>query len=234
MLDRGPSGKSTMDVSLGLRESRRDVNDIELTPQRLTVLRVGANRLQRFSRGFVLVDGGIAAGLDGLGASTDPNGLPRDAAHAQYAKLDASISGTAQLTSRVAFSSQLAGQFSDKGLFSSEQIFIGGASTVRGFAEGLLSGDRGAMIRNELQYNGRAVTLFGTQIRLQAFAFVDGGSVELIAANKWQSLASAGLGLRGAGRRLSAELILGKPLYWPDTVDPASLRLHATINYQFY
>src|SRR3954454_5281565 len=99
VLERGPSGKSSVDVSLGLRESRRDVNDIELTPQRLTVLRMGANRLQRFSRGFVLVDGGVSAGLNGLGATTDQSGLLRDAAHAQYTKLDASISGSLQLSS---------------------------------------------------------------------------------------------------------------------------------------
>ena len=66
VLERGPSGKSSVDMSLGLRESRRDVNDIELTPQRLAVLRVGANRLQRFSRGFVLVDGGVSTGLERL------------------------------------------------------------------------------------------------------------------------------------------------------------------------
>jgi hemolysin activation/secretion protein len=234
VLDRGASGKSTLDVSVGLRESRRDVNDIELTPQRLTVLRVGANRLQRFSRGFVLVDGGVATGLDGLGATTDPSGLPRDAAHAQYVKLDASVSGTLQLTGRVALSTQLAGQYTDRGLFSSEQIFIGGASTVRGFAEGLLSGDRGVMVRNEVQYNVSTLSWSGAPVRLQAFAFFDSGSVELIAANKWQSLASTGIGLRGSGKRLSAELVLGKPLYWPDAVEPASLRAHATINYQFF
>jgi hemolysin activation/secretion protein len=221
-------------MSLGLRESRRDVSDIELTPQRLTVLRVGANRLQRFGPGFVLVDAGISAGLDDLGATTDPTGLPRGAAHAQYTKLDASISASVPLSPRFALSSQIAGQFSDQALFSSEQIFIGGASTVRGFPEGLLSGDRGALLRNELQYTARTVSFLGTQTRLQPFLFVDGGSVELIAQGTFQSLASAGIGLRGVGRRLSAEVVLGKPLLWPDAVDVKSLRLHATINYQFF
>jgi hemolysin activation/secretion protein len=233
VLDRGQGGKSSFDMSLGLRESRRDVNDIELTPQRLTVLRVGANRLQRFGPGFVLVDGGISSGLDALGATTDPTALPRGAAHAQYTKLDASISGSVQLSAYFTVSSQLAGQFSDQALFSSEQIFIGGASTVRGFPEGLLSGDRGALIRNELQYNARAVSFLNTQTRLQPFAFVDGGSVELIAQGRFQSLASTGIGLRGVGRSLSAEVVLGKPLLWPDAIDVKSLRLHATINYQF-
>lgn len=234
VLERGQSGKSSLDMSLGLRESRRDVNDIALTPQRLTVLRVGANRLQRFSRGFVLVDGGISTGLDGLGATSDPSGLPRDAAHAQYTKLDASISGSLQLGTRFTLSSQLAGQFTDQALFSSEQIFIGGASTVRGFPEGLLSGDRGALIRNELQYNARSMSFLGTQLRLQPFLFVDGGSVEQIALSKPQSLASTGVGLRGVGRRLSTEIVLGKPLLWPDAIDAKQLRLHATINYQFF
>lgn len=234
VIDRSQTGKSTIDMSLGLRESRRDVNDIQLTPQRLTVLRIGGNRLQRFSRGFVLVDGGVAAGLDAFGATTDPTGLPRAAAHAQYIKLDASISGSLQLSSRAALSSQLAGQFADRGLYSSEQIFAGSASTVRGFAEGLLSGDRGAVLRNELQLNGPALQWFGTPMRVQGFGFVDAGSVQLIANSRWQSLASAGIGLRGSGRRLSAELIVGRPLYWPNTVDPASVRVHATINYQFY
>jgi len=234
VLDRGQSGKSSLDMSLGLRESRRDVNDIELTPQHLTVLRIGANRLQRFGRGFVLVDGGISAGLDGVGATSDPSNLPRDAAHAQYTKLDASISGSVQLSPHFTLTSQLAGQFTDQALFSSEQIFIGGASTVRGFPEGLLSGDRGALIRNELQYNARTVSFLGTQTRLQPFLFVDGGSVELIAQGRLQSLASAGVGLRGVGRRLSAELIVGKPFLWPSAVDTKSLRVHATINYQFF
>ena len=235
VLERGPSGKSSVDMSLGLRESRRDVNDIELTPQRLAVLRVGANRLQRFSRGFVLVDGGVSTGLNAFGASTDQGNLPRDAAHAQYTKLDASLSGSLQLSSRFTLSSQLAGQFTDQALFSSEQIFIGGASTVRGFPEGLLSGDRGAMVRNELQYNApRAASFLSNEIRLQPFLFLDGGSVELLSIGRLQSLAGAGFGLRAVGRRLSAELIVGKPLLWPDSIDVNSLRIHATINYQFF
>jgi hemolysin activation/secretion protein len=234
VLERGQSGKSSLDVSLGLRETRRDVNDIPLTPQHLSVLRVGANRLQRFDRSFVLVDAGVSTGLNAFGATVDPSGLPRDAAHAQYMKFDASVSGSLQLSTRWTFASQLSGQFTDEALFSSEQIFIGGASTVRGFSEGLLAGDRGAMVRNELQYNvPQPVAFMGTQTRLQPFLFLDGGSVELVALGRLQSLIGAGAGLRAVGRRLSAELVLARPLLWPDGIDVKQFRIHATINYQF-
>jgi len=91
------------------------------------------------------------------------------------------------------------------------------------------------MVRNELQYNApRAASFLSTEIRLQPFLFLDGGSVELLSIGRLQSLAGAGFGLRAVGRRLSAELIVGKPLLWPDSIDVNSLRIHATINYQFF
>lgn len=96
---------------------------------------------------------GLAKGLDNAGALEDVDGLPEVAPRAQFNKLKYGLNyflpfavGERDFT----FSAQLTGQHADSVLYGSEQMLIGGTSTVRGFVDNILSGDHGYYLRNEL------------------------------------------------------------------------------------
>jgi hemolysin activation/secretion protein len=103
---------------------------------------------------------------------------------------------------------------------SSEQFLLGGVATVRGYSEGLLSGQRGALLSAELRHT-LALTC-DLPCSAQLSGFVDAGRVRAAGAPGPQQLSAAGVGLaadRGAaGLRAS--------LAWPlrDATDEPARR----------
>lgn len=235
VLSRSRTGKSSVDLSLSLREATREINNVELSPQHLSVLRIGYNRLRRFqlrqAPGYWSVDFGAAQGLNAFGATEDAGDLPEEGAHAQFTKLDLSGSLSMQFGSWT-YRGSLNSQWAEKALFGSEQIFGGGIATVRGFAESAIAGDRGYVVGNELAY-GKLPALFGDRLRVDPFAFIDSARTQLIAERQWQSIIGAGLGLRVSSKGTATELIFGKPLHHPDQLADHGLRIHANFNLSF-
>lgn len=241
VITRGQTGRQALDLTLTWRKSERDINNLQLDPQRLTVLRAGWNGLWRFAangmQGYVTADAGYSRGLTSLHATRDPSDIRHDEAHAQFNKLDASttlqlplppIAGGAVL----AWRAQLTGQWTNVALFGSEQIYAGGMSTVRGFREGVIAGDRGAYLRNELAWATAPVV---AGIRIEPYLFLDGGEAQYVATHQWQAVAGAGAGVRlsaqWAGQTLSGELLAGAPLAQPANLGPKRTVLLATLNW---
>jgi hemolysin activation/secretion protein len=234
VLARGQAARAGLDASLGLRDATREVNNIELSPQNLAVARIGLNRLHRFGLvpGYWTVDLGYARGVSAFGAARDVSDLPRDAAHAQFDKLDLTASLGAQLgPPALSYRAALGGQWAQEALFSSEQIFAGGAGTVRGFSESAVSGDRGFLLRQELAY-GEVPALWEGRVRVEPFAFLDAARTELIAEGKWNQLAGAGLGVRASIWNISTEIAAAQPITASDAVEK-KFRVHATLNLSF-
>ncbi|MFP3754396.1 ShlB/FhaC/HecB family hemolysin secretion/activation protein [Cupriavidus sp. SIMBA_020] len=241
VITRGQTGRQALDLTLTWRKSERDINNLQLDPQRLTVLRAGWNGLWRFAangmQGYVTADAGYSRGLTSLHATRDPSDIRQDEAHAQFNKLDASstlqlplppVAGGAVL----AWRAQLTGQWTNVALFGSEQIYAGGMSTVRGFREGVIAGDRGAYLRNELAWANAPVV---AGIRIEPYLFLDGGEAQYVATRQWQAVAGAGAGVRlsaqWAGQTLSGELLAGAPLAQPANLGPKRTVLLATLNW---
>jgi hemolysin activation/secretion protein len=133
-----------------------------------------------------------------------------------------------QFTSALSYRGTLAAQWTQQALFSSEQIFAGGAGTVRGFAESTLAGDRGAFMRHEMIYTRLPPVV--ERIRMEPFFFFDAADVQLIADGKWRSIAGTGIGVRAAGQNANLELVLAKPVLYPETIADTGWRIHATFN----
>lgn len=235
-LSRSRLSKLGMDVSLSARKAEREINNLELLPQRLTVARVGVNKLRRFEwvavPGFWTADVGYVRGLNVIGATDDPSDLPREGAHAQFDKIDFSGSLAAQFGRSFAYRSTLNGQWTNEALFSSEQIFAGGTSSVRSFSESAMAGDRGYVVRNEFSYL-QLPALFKDHLRVEPYWFLDAARTELIADGQWKSIAGTGLGVRISTKRSAIELIFGKPLHYPDEIDDSKFRIHASFNLTF-
>lgn len=233
VLGRDAHGRTALDASLALRESWRRLNDISLTPQQQASLRLALSRQQRFAIGSVSAEFGITKGLDAFGYDADLPGLPDTAAHNQFDKYDVNLAAILALGADWAWRGNLAAQDARVGLPGAEQLFAGGAATVRGFQEGIIAGDRGCVLRNELQWTGampRAVLAAGAQ--LAPFAFIDASRTRLLADSNDKRLSSLGIGLRLAWKAASLEAAWAHPVAAPDGVQKAD-RVHAYLTLQF-
>lgn len=244
---------ASADATLSVRRAEREVNDIMLAPQRLSVLRIGYDQVHRFAAddgpASVTFGAGASRGLTILDAGEDPSGIPDDIAHSQFTKLDFAASVALPL-GRFAGASwryrgNLTGQWSRVGLFSSEQLFVGGAGSVRGYAEAAVAGDRGFVMRDELSWrrHGSATQfeISGHALYLEPYLFLDFGQVQYAGQQSWQRAAGAGAGIRARLRRRadraagapSAELTVGCPLLKLPDSDSGNIVVMATLNWTF-
>lgn len=240
VLVRSPRGRLSVDVTLNKLRTERDVNGIALSPQNLTVLRVGLNGLARFvARGqgaAATWDVGVSQGLPWLAANHDTSDIGVDDAHSQFTKLDATA--TLQMSlgtlagSAWAYRGTLRGQYSRVAMFGNEQIFLGGMSSVRGFTEGGIAGDSGVFARNEAAWQNVPAW---RDARIEPYVFLDGGKAHLNAQGGWPTLIGAGLGARAQWRRksgtVSAEVLVGQALAQPAALGRKATVLLATLNW---
>lgn len=242
VLSRSQATKNAIDVTLSRRKVERNVNDLELAPQRLTVLRIAAITLQRFAfneqQANWTLDAGLSQGLNALDASTDSADIKDGDAHSQFTKLDATATLSLPIgqLGRTAWNwrAQLNAQWSKHALFGSEQIFAGGMSSVRGFQDGGTSGDRGLTLRNDVAWIN-APEIAG--IHAEPYVFLDMGRTELIAEGRYRQLSATGVGARMQAtvgtQRFTGEVLLARPLVQPDYLKPKSTLLLASLNWSY-
>lgn len=128
----------------------------------------------------------------------------RSGAEASYAYLNLSVQRQTRLPAGFGHGVTLTGQISSANLLGSEQLGLGGANSVRGYDEGLVYGDQGILLRNELTlpafrgFSRLGKKLPGDSVRL--LGFWDYGvarSKHLLAGEDPNLvLSSVGIGLR--------------------------------------
>ena len=114
-----------------------------------------------------------------------------------YTKIDYSVSRLQQLNATNALYFGFSGQHANKNLDTSEQFYLGGPNTVRGYDVGVLSGAQGSLATIEYRHDFAISALPGPW---QASAFVDSGRVQVykqpfIPGQNSGRLSSAGIGL---------------------------------------
>ncbi len=232
-----------LDATLSWRRTDRELNgSIDLNPQRIAVLRTGANWLHRFalngSAGNVTLDGGVSQGLPWLEADHDAHGIARTDAHSQFTKFDMTATYTLPLPSiarvQLAYRGALGGQYTNVALFGSEQLYLGGMDTIRGFRSGEIAGDRGIWSRNELAWVNTPAWHDG---RVEPYVFLDAGKANLVAVPGFPSLVGVGAGLRAQWQwhkqMLSGELLAGRALTQPAVLGPKATLVLGTLNWTY-
>lgn len=111
--------------------------------------------------------------FDNIYAEFDDFLGPRTAG--SYTKFDASASRLQQLGNTNALYLGLSGQWSNKNLDTSEQFYLGGPNTVRGYDVGAVSGAQGYLVNLEYRHDFTVALLPGPW---QASVFLDSGHVE--------------------------------------------------------
>lgn len=241
-LERTRADIVSIDATLSWRRSDRVVNDVALDPQHISVLRIGGNWLHKFelngALGNVTLDAGLSQGLPWLEADHDAHGIARTDAHSQFSKLDATATFAVPLPSlgraHFAYRGVLGGQYTNVALFGSEQLYLGGMDSIRGFRSGELAADRGFYSRNELAWIDMPAWRNG---RLEPYAFLDAGKANLIATPGFPSLVGAGAGMRvqWQWRRqiLSGEVLAGRALTQPSVLGAKATLVLGTLNYTY-
>ncbi|MGE5467574.1 MAG: ShlB/FhaC/HecB family hemolysin secretion/activation protein [Ignavibacteria bacterium] len=232
VLQRDSRGRTAMDASLALRESWRRLNNVELSPQQQAALCIALSRQQRLSVGSVSGEVGISRGLDAFSFDRDAPGLPDAGAHNQFRKTDVSLATLLAVGADFAWRANLSAQWAQVGLPGAEQIFAGGASTVRGFQEGAVVGDRGYVFRNELQWTGELTRTGIAGAQFVPFLLADVSHTRLLADADSKRLSSIGAGVSLAWKYASLDAAWARPLAASDGVLKAD-RLHASLSFQF-
>lgn len=209
---RDGTGRWSTDVSLSKNGSQRFVNGAELSPQNLVEGRISLSRQRKFEGGNAVFELAVKRGLPDGGASQDDPGLTQAAPHAQFTKLE--FNGSWSWTpagQKIQWRQQWATQWSPTGLYSAEEMYAGGTSSVRGYKSQVLVGDNGGYIRTEMASPDWAIAVPGG--RLDPFAFFDAGLTEAYADKRLLSIGGAGLGIRGQMKNVSLDAALGLPVF---------------------
>ncbi|WP_233874115.1 ShlB/FhaC/HecB family hemolysin secretion/activation protein [Paraburkholderia adhaesiva] len=241
-LGRTASDLTALDATLAWRRTDREINNFDLDPQRVAVLRVGGNWLHRFvlndAPGNFTLDAGFSQGLPWFGANHDAAAIQRDDAHAQFTKFDATATWTVPLPkvgpASLAYRGAMGGQYTNVALYGTDQLYLGGMDTIRGFRSGDIAGDRGIYSRNELAWVNVPVWHNG---RIEPYVFLDAGKADLIATPGFSTLAGVGAGLRAQWQwhhqQFSAEGLVGRQLCRPAASGPKSTLALGTVNWTY-
>lgn len=151
----------------------------------------------------------------------------------KYVKIDYSVSRLQQLNPANALYFGFSGQHANKNLDTSEQFYLGGPSTVRGYDIGVVSGAQGNLATIEFRHDFTIAALPGPW---QASAFVDSGRVLvykdpfLLGPNSAR-LSSAGMGLHWSAPH---DWVVGASVATPVGSKPALLGPHASTSTRFW
>jgi hemolysin activation/secretion protein len=232
VLHRAARSRSTFDLSLSHRQSRRFIDDTQLLPQKLSSVRASYSyflKLNELSNAtFELAN---VRGINAFQSIIDAPNLPVDSAHAQFSKWEAGATVQWRALGNFQIKNALFGQYSRTGLYGSDQIYVGGISSVRGYKESTLVGDQGGYSRNDVSKRFEQ-QLFGFDIGLEPYICLDGGLAKQVFENKFRMLAGGGAGLRLGSRGLSVDLLAAHSLAASRSVRKES-QFFASLNYRF-
>jgi hemolysin activation/secretion protein len=176
------------------------------------------------------------AGPNGSAANFD---AVRAGAPKYYNLLRVAGNAALSLPSQWQLQGRLSGQLTGDALIPGEQFGIAGASTVRGYIEREVIGDRGVVGSVEL-YAPALLEPFGAQQAiLQGLAFVDAGKVwnhldtPCVGTSSNCPLASVGLGVRTALRALQLRLDVAYALKDGNSTTAGDIRANFLATYSF-
>ncbi len=201
----------------GRESDEMNVGDFD---DRLRVIRLGTIiSFDDAAEGRNWVSTEVSQGLDILGApGPDSATLSRPGVSAEFTKVTLDYSRYQKVWNNVAVLLTATGQKSSHTVLSSEEIGLGGERFGRAYDPSEITGHSGAAGRIELQYDGSLADSLLRQY--QFYGYYDIGAVWPDAPAGRQSLASAGLGVRGQFERgLFGYVELAQPLTRPVSTD---------------
>lgn len=195
---------------LSLRENQRGVNNFEDDTRifRAGLRYLGVNRWS--GDHFVQLE--VSRGVEFFGSSeTGDSNLSRADAEVDFTKVELFGRRIQRLGKVFSFELSGKGQWSDAPVLTSEEFSLGGSAFGRAYDFGEVEGESGVAGLAEARVDLGQYVSFMNQIQL--YGFYDVGTVfRDNAVSDWESLASAGGGLRLGAYGLYTDLQIAKPL----------------------
>ncbi len=227
VLHRNQTSKTTLAGTLTAKETESFIlgSRIDVSSRRLSVFSLDLSHSRQIWGGQGSASFGVSRGLEIWGAFDDgdaPDGSPAG----QFSKADLSLgfSRNFEIHSQpFTYDGRLTAQWSNDLLFGSEQMSLGGHSSVRGAEAALLFGNRGVMLRNEFAMptapidDPQLAKAFG---RIVPYIAYDIGRIAPqsnfdIAGG---TLSGGALGLRSQGGRITFDISYADHINLPDNL----------------
>lgn len=179
---RNQSSRVALSARLVTQESKNWLGGefLQVSSRTLTFLDVGVNAFTQAYGGIFNGRLAMVQGLSLLGALHDSPDLPRDLPHAQFNKFTLDLGYNRRFDiggTGLTFSTQFSGQAANDTLYGTQQILIGGPSSVRGFQNFTLAGDNGYYVRNELALPWQVSSEAAGTLAGRVYAGFDWGNV---------------------------------------------------------
>jgi hemolysin activation/secretion protein len=204
------------DIKLSRTKSFIDEQEIASQRRRLSILTIGLRGERAFGQGKLTWNVGAKAGLTAFGSYV----LNESVVDPEFRLIKLNLGFEQPVGNKsITYKGALTAQYSDDILPSTEQVSIGGWSTVRGFHDDSIYGDSGIYLRNTLEWeawhgNGAGLTLSGG---------LDLGYVAPSALRNWSQDWLAGVSVGAdlkAGDHATLSLQLAHALSRPDENPP--------------
>jgi hemolysin activation/secretion protein len=221
---RDQASRFSLSARVGTQSTRNWLGGefLQVSSRDLSTLDLGASAFTQIGGGIFNARLGYVKGLSAFGALRDADTLPDDLPHAQFRKLtlDLGFSRRFSVAERAfVWSSQFSGQHAYDTLYGTQQMLIGGGSSVRGFLNTVLSGDSGFYVRNELSMPWQLALQGGSTLSGRVYTGFDVGRVSNRAGGVPSgSLSGATLGAAFQWKTLSLDVFASRAIHVPATL----------------
>jgi hemolysin activation/secretion protein len=224
LISRTKEQQTSIMGSIAWRHSERHLNSIQLTPQTLSIGRLGLQHIRSFDVSQLTLSFGVSHGLTVLDATRDQRPMGAFAPRAQFIKLDGSIGYSYAFKNIGVLKFDLAGQWAGTPLYGDDQLTLGSPSALRGFSRTVAKVDRGVTARSEFTaalpfidhlIDPKSPSGFWSDVlgAIQTYAFSDFGHGRDLANLNDVSRASVGAGVRYKSERVSVDFNIAQPVY---------------------
>jgi hemolysin activation/secretion protein len=233
IIHRNGNGKTSLGATLTLKETKNYFEDIKLITgsRKLSVLKIDLSHNRRFKGGMLSLNAAYYEGLKMNGAERD-KGKDLYTPRAQFQKYTLDVNWYKPFmikNKRFAYRFSMGLQYSDDILYSSEKFSIGDDTTVRGFKENSIMGEKGIYIRNELSRSFKYV---------EPFVAYDIGRVKNVYKDDQykktgNELSGVAAGIRVNIKNCDMSLSYSKPVTAPKFVKKNNHEIYFTVSLRF-
>ena len=236
LLYRDARRKLSLSGGLRLTDTENFIEAVRLlaSSYRLAVPSVGVHYQQTVGGGLVNATVQVRRGIDAFGAQS----IETDSAGPQriftQLGLQASYLRPFKLGRREArYLGVLRAQWAGSNLFAAQRLSLGSPSTVRGFLDGGVSGDRGGVLRQEVS----VLAVQAKRLSLSVFGAYDVGAIISDDPDQFPFergvLQSLSGGLRLSSRRFSGQMTLSHAFDHPAFLAPKGVQLTGSFSIRF-
>ncbi|WP_245552715.1 ShlB/FhaC/HecB family hemolysin secretion/activation protein [Fusobacterium russii] len=227
---RNEDSKLDFGAKITLKDSKNYIDDIRLitSSRKLSVLTLDTAYTGRMGGGLLSSNLSASFGLKKSGANIDDDEWYREkySPKAQFRKYNLNISWYRPIY-KFYYKINLGGQYSKDILYSQEKLGIGDDTTVRGFKDESLQGDKGFYIRNEIGYKGLQF--------LEPYIAYDYGRTfnNKIEYEKVATIQGISVGLKIYFKSFDGSVALSKPIDRPEYFEKNEVVVYTSLTYRF-